>query len=315
MSSNSNSLNSAARGSRETIAGYFADGNDAHRAINELRDEGFAASEIGAAFHSGTMLEPSARGMAQVSEDTKIRSIAKPGSTIAGPASDTSAVTPSGLSTGSGTPMAGASRPGPIPGSEIPTDLPTDIPSDLVANAREHAFSRPGAVDVNSPTSGDFHEMREPENQSWWSKLKQIFGSQEVDPSLRREPVSDKSSLNYGTGEGHLGVHSDYEYAYSGSAFEQSFSGMGIPQVHAERLSRELLRGGAVVTVRAGSKNIAAESILERNHGIIRYESASDRADDLENANPEARVEIFGEVHRVYPGYITKKEVRGQKAS
>ena len=65
-----------------------------------------------------------------------------------------------------------------------------------------------------------------------------------------------------------------HEYAYSGSAFENSFSGMGIPPDHARRLSRELRRGGAVVTVNAGPRTREVEEIMERNHGVIRYESA-----------------------------------------
>jgi hypothetical protein len=73
----------------------------------------------------------------------------------------------------------------------------------------------------------------------------------------------------------HRPLSSGYNYAYSGSAFESSFSGMGIPQEHSRRLSRDLRRGGAVVTVRAGSRNSTAEAVLQRNNGVVRYESVS----------------------------------------
>lgn len=91
---------------------------------------------------------------------------------------------------------------------------------------------------------------------------------------------------------------------------------MGIPHEHAQRLSRELRRGGAVVTVRAGSRNAAAEAVMERNHGTIRYESGFAAGENaLDSGNQEERVEIFGEVHRVYPAYVPAQDVRDRKAS
>lgn len=305
---------------KDTVAGYFASGEDARHAIHELIEEGFKASEIGAAFHSGTRLQASSRGSAQVTAGAPLRSEAASDATFAGVASGTGAVTPSGLSTGGGTGVAGASRPGPIPGGEIPANLPTNIPSDLPSDAETQRFSgahppvRQAGETVQNP--GDIHDTRE--NKSWWDSLKDVFrgeGTEDVTAS-RRTPVSDKGSLNYGTGEGDLGIDRNYYYAYSGSAFEQSFSGMGIPPEHAQRISHELRRGGAVVTVKAGSRNPTAEAVLERNHGIIRYESTLAAEEGAWDSGDQGdRVEIFGEVHRIYPGYVPADTARQRKAS
>ena len=326
----SSSWNSAERDTGNTtasgtVAGYFASGDDAHRAINELLEEGFSSREIGAAFHGDSSLRSSSsQPSAQAVNDLPIRSVASADTTPAGAASGTNAVSPWGLSTGGGTVIAGATAPGPIPGGEIPSGLPSNIPSELASDAdnRTSRISSPKspkqAAGGNVPATGGFHETREEmrKHGSWWEKLKHVFGGERTDAAAKREPVSDKSSLNFGTGEGHLGTYADHDYAYSGSAFESSFSGMGIPREHAQRLSRELRRGGAVVTVRAGSKNAAAEAVMERNHGTIRYESGTAAGETaLDSGNQEERVEIFGEVHRAYPGYVTADDVRDRKAS
>jgi len=308
MSSNSwsSARNPVPRG---TVVGYFASGEDAHHAISELLGEGFKASEIGAAFHSNVQ-----RHSSPTARDIPVRSTVGSGSTIAGVASGTSAVTPSGLSTGAGTGIAGASRPGPIPGGEIPANLPTEIPSELPSEGDRRSVSdlRPASGNIRA-TEG-IHEAGD--NKSWRSKLGHIFGSESANIADRRETGSRKGSQNYGTGEGHLGDISNYDYEYSGLAFEQSFSGMGIPQEHARRLSQELRRGGAVVTVTAGSMNTNAEAILERNHGVIRYESASPTGEDFrEGGNQNARVEIFGEVYRVYPDNLPERNAQKRKAS
>jgi hypothetical protein len=143
-----------------------------------------------------------------------------------------------------------------------------------------------------------------------------VFGGGETtNPSTRREPVSE-SSLNFGTGEGHLRTYQNRDYSYSGSAFESSFSGMGIPRDNARRLSRDLGRGGAVVTVKAGARNADAERILERNHGTIRYEMESIvDGTAWDSGNENEPVEIYGEIHRVYPGYIPEEEVSDRKVS
>ncbi|MGB7189201.1 MAG: hypothetical protein WBD10_03625 [Acidobacteriaceae bacterium] len=247
-----------------TVAAYFANGEDAHRAIQELVDEGFDANQIGAALHSSAMAGFSSPFAGRPVNDLPIRPLGGPAASNAGPKSDTSAVFPWGLSTGGGTPFAGSpTRPGPIPGGEIPSTLPHEIPSELP------------------------HEI----------------------PS---ELASDSASRV-----------SSRDYAYSGSAFESSFSGMGIPPDHARRLSRELQRGGAVVTMKAGPKAPAAEEILERHHGVIRYESATAAGGEKPRRAENERVQVFGEVHRVYPGqvksdvagHVPTEDVRERKAS
>ena len=294
-----------------TVAAYFTKGEDAHRAINDLLEQGFGSREIGAAFHSGESSSPasssSTSGLSK--NDSPIRSASRSGTTAAGAESDTNAVTPSGLSTGGGTVISGAASPGPITGSDIPSNLPKEVPSELASDAGR----RGAATSKNLPATGGFNETRQ--HESWWTKLKHIFGGESTDATTRHEPVSE-SSLNYGTGEGHLGNYQNRDYSYSGSAFESSISGMGIPREHARRLSRELGRGGAVVTVRAGSRSADAEKIMERNHGTIRYEMEPIVEETgWDSSNQNERVEIFGEIHRVYPGHIPEEDVPERKAS
>lgn len=336
MDNNMNSNNSAS----STVVAYFANGDEAQRAIGELREEGFASSAIGAAFHSGTSTAGSSfaasSGSASSADDT-LSTIGKVGSStgVSGASSDTSGVTPSGLSTGGGTGVSGAGRPGPIPGSEIPNTLPTNIPSSLrSSNAgvrhketdfretvdapiAEAGFEDP---DVDRASYAALASQPERPHSSWWDKVKHLFSDDsEKDASRPRPVAADKSAANFGTGEGQLGIApsdsgADYDYAYSGSAFESSFSGMGVPQPHAHRLSNELRRGGAIVTVNAGSEAAKAEQILERNGGTVRYEGADLLNDPTLGEESDSRVEVFGSVQRVYPAY-TQRRTPDRKAS
>jgi len=131
-----------------------------------------------------------------------------------------------------------------------------------------------------------------------------ITGS-EIPPDIPRELPSDLAP------EG--GNRAAGSYAYSCSAFENSFAGMGIPPEHARRLSRELRRGGAIVTVKAGQRTPAAEQIMERNHGTIRYDSGPVAVEEARDTGEQ--VDVFGEMHRVYPGYIPAEDARRRKAS
>lgn len=324
----SSTWNTGGSASGGTVAGYFANGENAHRAINELVEEGFSAREIGAAFHDGALSRRPSPGSGETIEQaadlSRLKTETRTNPNPAGAASDTKAVSPSGLSTGGGTPFSGASEPGPIPGSDIPPELPRDIPSEITSDSGTRDFSserapiqetsRPATSERVSSTR-DIREERKEEG--WWDKLKHVFGGGEhADSSARREPASEKTAQNYGTGEGHLNLTSGRDYAYSGSAFESSFSGMGIPQDHAQRLARDLGRGGAVVTVQAGSRNATAEAIMQRNNGTIRYESQiASTESEWDSGKQPTRVEVFGEVHRVYPGYVPEEDVRSRKAS
>ncbi|HEX5235750.1 MAG TPA: hypothetical protein VFW25_10515 [Silvibacterium sp.] len=293
---NSN-VNSAATSAtdRNTVAGYFASSEDAHRAINELVEEGFSGSEIGAAFHGGTTFSSPEQRRSRTGETTESAPPPKVGradSTGGGAASGTERVFPWGFATGGGTVFAGApTNPGPIPGGEIPSTLPREIPSELPSQFDKSTSSESRTVAANT-------------------------GRSEAATQGKREPASEKEALNYGTGEGHLPLSSNYDYAYSGSAFESSFSGMGVPAEHSRRLSRDLQRGGAIVTVRAGSRNSTAEAVMQRNNGVIRYDTPSAAVEPARDSGAqEPRVEVYGEIHRVYPGNIPERDVRSRKAS
>jgi hypothetical protein len=295
--------------------GYFADGEDAHRAINELLEQGFRPSEIGAAFHSGPATASNNGSLA----DTELRPAAgfdaeEGSSTGSGPASDTSAVTPAGLSTGAGTANSGAGRPGPIPGSELPSGLPSTLPHTIKSTIPSTLHPENTATPINDyPATGGFHEIVRSESPNWWERLKHVFGE-----SSRQNPIEDKTSMNFGTGEGHLGTYPDYDYAYSGAAFESAFFGMGIPSAHAHQLSVRIGGGGAIITVDAGALNTNAEEILERNHGRVRYESEESKSSpslETSRAITEGRVQLFGRVQSVYPGYVSSTGSATRKAS
>ncbi len=306
-----NDSNSSTSG---TVVAYFTDGEDAQRAINELVDEGFPISDIGAAFHSTLTAGHRSSATSNDSTPSTIGSVGS-GPGISGVTSDTSGVTPAGLSTGAGTMTSGAGRPGPIPGSEIPGNLPTNIPSTLKSSTAAPLYDDPinqsrVVRDVTAtgtyPATGTFLEHTD-EGASWWDKLKHLFSGEhtETDGSERREAIAEKGSSNFGTGEGHLGTYSEFDYPLHGSAFESSFTGMGIPREQAQRLVADIGRGGAIVTVNAGSRNSEAENILERNHGRIRYEADTfTRHDALETGSEDARIRVFGHVQRIYPSQV-----------
>jgi hypothetical protein len=313
-----------------TAVAYFDSDADAQNAINELVDEGFPVNQIGAVFHSrgGAAAVASEAETAGSPNRSRHEEMTRVGSTASaagtsGAESDTSGVTPAGLSTGAGTGFTGAPRPGPIPGSEIPSSVPSELPSGLESSDKPHAYgqtqpdldaSYEGSGLTASPSSTEYD--REPEgsserpgsDESWWDKLKHLFSG---DTSKKREPRSDKDAANYGTGEGQLGVASEYDYPYSGSAFESSFCSMGIPETRARRLAGVIRRGGAIVTVIAESRQAEAERILERNHGRIKEESESlAQHEGWGTGSEPTRVQVFGRVQRVYPGYISAEPGR-----
>jgi hypothetical protein len=306
--------------SRRTVIGYFSDGEDAYRAINDLLGEGFRPSEIGAAFQSpGAAFEWDSN----TAVDQEIRPAVGPnapgaGSTASGAASDSSAVTPAGLSTGGGTVTSGAERPGPIPGGEIPSGLPHSIPSTIPSTLHSSLPHQGMAQTANAyPATGGIHEAHKV--SGWWEKLTHVFGDENTSEHNRRRTVADKTS-SFGTGEGHPAAYPEYDYAYSSEAFESAFFGMGIPSAQARELTSRIGRGGAIVTVDAGAMTVNAEQILERNHGSVRYEQASAPSSLVsehawEEANGERRVQLFGRVQHVYPGYVSSSGSATRKAS
>jgi hypothetical protein len=262
--------------SGEVVAGYFNRTEDAQRAMDDLLDKGFQASQIGAAFCNPT--EEPAHGASGEMEHRTMRSIVESESTGTGPASDTRAVTAAGLSPGSGGVISGPTRPGPIPGAEIPHHRTSGLPSSAPP------------IKNPIPATGQTHDK---DNVS---------------------SLTSKSSLNFGTGEGHIAVYPEsYEYEYSGSAFESAFSGMGVSPQHAKMIAGELRNGGAIITVNATGRVTDAEHVLEEHHGCIRYEKKPAASSDDKTSS--RRVHVSGELSRIYPNYLAGADVRSRKAS
>lgn len=265
------------------IVGYFDDGADASRAIHELIDEGFLASEMGAVFRARRIaaVQPNAetRGVRELAE----KNPAITGS-VGGPASHDEAVTPAGLAPGSGNAFPAPVGPGPIPGSQTPSDLPRELPSSLRTQAEIAAGQSVRAG--GSPTA-----MRAQRQEDWQEGMRRIF-------SEDRGSRKGGSNLKFGTGEGHLFSASEY----SERTFENAFAGMGLTPAEAGSLSSELSRGGAVVAVFASDRASLAEAILQRNHGRVRFDAEPRplaRCDD-------PRVDVYGRMcghyNREYAG-------------
>ena len=264
------------------VVGYFASGADASRAISELIDEGFRPAEIGAAFRT------SAPTM-EVTDGGRSRPIVEnPGTgSVGGPASHDEAVTPAGLATGSGAGFPSAAKPGPIPGGEIPATLRRELPHELPSTLRhEWEISRVSAPPVVAARAEAQAEGTQ-SDELRHDQMRRFFGDSAESGGAKRG-----SGMKFGTGEGH--IFPDCEY--SEPSFENSFLGMGLSARDARGLSSELNCGGAIVSVASTSRASLAEGILERNHGVIRFESLSGRASVCEGT----RVEIYGRMNNYY---------------
>ena len=296
-------------GSESLIAGYFASGEDAHRAINALLDEGFSTSQIGAAFHtSGT---PSAASSADSSTGNYVSSSMREdlGSTITdkvvdtdgsagGAESDTTAVQPAGLSTGSGSTILGAGKPGPISGSDLShTGLPSELTSEL---GHDQPGSAPRAAATSSYATPAPVESVKSANTSWTEKLKHLFQPKSDASKPSTATAANKEAQNFGTGEGHINLEGPYGQPYSPATFATSVSSAGVPADQSRHLSSRLSTGGAVVTVSATGRAVEVEKIFERYNGVVRFES------DIFNDSPaldyEPRVEVFGHLEHHYSG-------------
>lgn len=275
---------SGLRGTTEnTVVGYFADGSDASRAIHELIDKGFSASDMGAAFRTR---RASGQQAATVGEMRGVRELTETNpafsGSVGGPASDDQAVTPAGLAPGSGNSFPGApSTPGPIPGAEIPETLPHDLPETLphdLPSTLRHTDAAASRAD-----------------NRWVEHVRSTWGGT-TGETARNRNSAQASDQKFGTGEATLGLFPDYEY--SESAFEGSFTGMGLKADMARSLSGELGRGGAVVTVNAGERASLAESIIERNRGRVRLEMAGGTT--ARAADRESPVQVYGSLGDYY---------------
>jgi hypothetical protein len=333
------------------IAGYFANGNEAHRAINALIDEGFLPSEIGAAFHSDAASEqfagsegtadrqPNVGGSLREELGTTIPRISSHETATGrgGASSDTLAVQYASLGGGAGTPFDGASRPGPISGSSLvntglPTELKSELPHDgeiqggqgvtgsgsttAESSERRHLpFTAASTESTSGPLSqaSGRETLHEHQHESWTDKLKHVFGSghthtthQKNTDTLRAEVAKD--SMDFGTGEGDLGLNRINRTRYSQPAFEKSFSGYGVQPEHARHLSHRIGHGGAIVTVHAAARAADAERVLQAHGGEVRFEGTGSQqpasSQSAHQAGGGGEVEVFGTVGRDYPGYF-----------
>jgi hypothetical protein len=280
------------RGSAEDriVVGYFSDGAQAYRAINELIDEGFHASEVGAAFRTprtATGPQPAStasgemKGVRELTETNPAVS-----GSVGGAGSQDQAVTPAGLAPGSGNAFPGApTSPGPIPGTEIPSTIPSTLKHDLPQTLPHDIPSTSAATAGTGGTAGGAGGER------WMGRLHERYSGH---PAERK---ASGSSQKFGTGEGHLNLVPSHEY--SPSAFESSFQGMGLDPEQSRSLGGELGRGGAVVTVHAGERASLAEGIIERNHGHVRLETSAAASRETDR---ESSVEVYGAMCAWYPG-------------
>lgn len=270
------------------VVGYFSSSEDASRAIDELIDEKFEPSEIGAAFRSpGSGAFGGGRVRGGTPENPEVSG------SIGGPASHDEAVTPAGLAPGSGNAFPGPSRPGEAPGSEIPSTLRHELPHDLPSTLHGETAATPITSVPGGKTSStvDADEDRR-------QRLHRVFGENRQNPNAKRD-----ASMNFGTGEGHL--FPDYEY--SETSFENSFVGMGLNTRDARTLSGRLNRGGAVIAVAPGTRAGLAEAIIERNRGRVRFENL-DTTGELTEGN---RIEVYGRMRN----YYRPEETARRKAS
>ncbi|HTV15263.1 MAG TPA: hypothetical protein VME68_11145 [Acidobacteriaceae bacterium] len=266
------------------VVGYFANGSDASRAVSELIDEGFRPFEIGAAYcTSGTAMEVTDGGRSRPFSENPATS-----GSVGGPASHDEAVTPAGLAPGAGATFPAPAKPGPIPGGEIPFSLPHDLPREIPSMLPHESEIQRGPVSstVSARSEAESAETMQA-HQARREHMRRVFDDTSEGSATRKS-----SAMKFGTGEGHLFP----DYDYSEPTFENSFVGMGLTSRDARGLSSELGRGGAIVSVASTSRASLAEGILERNHGVIRFESLTGRA----GASEGMRVEIYGRMRKYY---------------
>jgi hypothetical protein len=297
------------------IAGYFQSGEDAHRAINALLDEGFLAGQIGAAFHTSSSTSSFREEVPVLGGDSTrayIGTTVSQGTSgipesISGAASDTLAVQPGALIGGAGTPFGGAGKPGPISGSSLegtglPSELDHELPRDgEVASSSSTApaasLPDPGPVAVPTPKSGSGTQHHT--SGSWTSKLRHLFtsdkGGKTSDPAVANAKTTSKEAQNFGTGEGKLNLR-----AYSATRFETAATGAGIDAENSRHLARRLAAGGAIVTVSVTGRAPEVERIFERYNGVVKFESGN--FNDPAAVGEDSQFEVFGNLENHYPG-------------
>jgi uncharacterized protein (TIGR02271 family) len=174
------------------------------------------------------------------------------------------------------------------------------------------------------------------DGESWWEKVKDAFRPEEQKVEARREVAADPDV------EFDPYAPNDHEFDFEDRDFGDSLAGAGIPSDRSAYLTRNLRRGGAIVTVRDAYRAPEAELILSANNGKVRYEDAADAVgtdyrgpstiDAADSTGQEVtdtgfvvqdpdvssnaavdRVQLFGEVLRVHKERINRGEVRLRK--
>jgi uncharacterized protein (TIGR02271 family) len=197
-------------------------------------------------------------------------------------------------------------------------------------------LARADDSDLSSGTSSSQNMGEHHDNRSVWDKIKGAFGAEEdyrenrndaafvgrdaaidnrdisaVDPdsSLDRDDALDRDAA----------LNSPYAYPED---FQNSLTGAGIPEDRARYFGSNIHRGGVLVTVNAfGGRAAEAIAILERNgadigsgevdFGSQRQPSETSRPGLVENA--ERRIQLLGEMLRVYKERVSRGEVRLRK--
>ncbi len=318
-------LQGQSTGTESIIAGYFPAGDDAHRAINALLDEGFLPEQIGAAFHTGSQGGAStqsgtgnATGNAagavlggdsmRAELGTTVSTSQRTDNTIAGAASDDSAVQPAGIATGSGSPFLSVGRPGPISGSSLehtglPSELVHELPDSSPRASSGDSFANTAAPVTPAARTGSApqHHLQHTDT-SWGAKIKHLFQPKQHDSPATTTAATTSESQNFGTGEGSLGIAPPYGHPYAATDFERSVSSAGVAPEHSQHISRRLSGGGAVVTVQSTGRTSEVERIFERHHGHVRFASSTFE-DAPAYSGGDARVEVFGHLEHIYPNY------------
>jgi uncharacterized protein (TIGR02271 family) len=178
------------------------------------------------------------------------------------------------------------------------------------------------------------------DGETWWEKVKDAFRPAEQKVETHREVAADTDI------EFDPYTRNDHEYDFADRDFEGSLAGTGIPADRSAYLTRNLRRGGAIVTVREADRAAEAEQILAANNGKVRYEDAADavgtdysgvdtagatidaadstgrevtdtgyvdQGSEVSSVASADRVQLFGEVLRVHKERVNRGEVRLRK--
>jgi len=323
------------------VVGYFSNGDEAHRAINALVDEGFMPGEIGAAFHVGSQGGSSGSmgggsSVSSNSEETRQANVGTSlreelgtthpaaraydsGSTTGGAASDSSMVQYAALGGGAGTPFDGAGRPGPITGSSLAnTGLPTELKSELPHDAPLPHEGRTSSAPASMPDASRLDTSMSDTSMSDASM---------ADTSMQQQPYGkegwgDKLKHVFG-----IGTHREQETPVAAVTDESQAFGTGeghlvLDNPSSQRYSRPAFEqsfssyGVQPEHARHLSQRIGNGGAIVTVHAAGRSADAervleahggqvrfSGTGEDSPVSEGQGQVEVFGTVHRDYSSY------------